>query len=188
MSKVIKQMEMDALKAAFDGVRDLVVLSIKGLSCQSDSTLRAALRKKKIRLQVIKNSLTRKVFGELGLNVSPESSYWIGPTTLAWGASSIAEVSRGLEAELRGPKTAPLYKDKVAIKGAIADGQEVPFDVALKMPTRLEAIGAILGAILSPGSAIAGCLTGPASQVASQIKTISEKEPAAAETPAATAG
>ena len=30
MSKVIKQMEMDALKKTFGDVRDLVVLSVKG--------------------------------------------------------------------------------------------------------------------------------------------------------------
>ncbi len=87
-------------------------------------------------------------------------------------------------------KTAPQYKDKVAVKGAIADGQLVSFELALKMPTREEAIGQILGAILGPGSAIAGCLTGPIAQVASQIQTISEKkEEAAAEAaPAPAAG
>jgi hypothetical protein len=53
------------------------------------------------------------------------------------------------------------------------------------MPTREEAIAGIVAMILGPGSAIAGCLTGPAAQVASQIKTISEKEPAAEAAPAA---
>ncbi len=32
MSKVIKQMEMDALKKTFDGVRDLVLLNVVGLA------------------------------------------------------------------------------------------------------------------------------------------------------------
>ncbi len=50
------------------------------------------------------------------------------------------------------------------------------------MPTRMEAIASVLSAILGAGGAIASCLTGPAAQVASQIKTISERkeEPAAA--------
>jgi large subunit ribosomal protein L10 len=176
MSKVIKQMEMDALKKSFSGVRDMVVLSIKGLGSLGDHTLRSNLRKKKIRLQVVKNSLTRRVFSELGLAIKPESPYWTGPTAVAWGANSVAELSRGIEGELRAPKTAPLFKDKVKIKGAVADGEEVPFDVALKMPTREEAIGAILAMILSPGAAIAGCLTGPGGAVASQVQTISEKK------------
>jgi large subunit ribosomal protein L10 len=175
MSKVIKQIEMDALRETFQGVRDLVVLNVQGLSCQADHTLRSALRKKKIRLKVVKNSLTRRVFGELGMNVGPESPYWSGQTTLAWGAGSIAELSRELEAELKQPKTAPLYKDKVNIKGAIADGQPITFQEGKERPTREEAIGQVLAMILGPGSALAGLLTGAASQVVSQIEKIGEK-------------
>jgi large subunit ribosomal protein L10 len=177
MSKVIKQMEMDALKQTFQNVRDLVVLSIKGLDCHADHALRSKLRKKNIRLQVVKNSLTRRVFSELGMNLNPESPYWAGSTVLAFGANSIAELSRAVEAELKAPKTSAVYKDKVVVKGAIAEGEEISFKEALDRPTREEAIGQILAMILGPGSAIAGCLTGPASQVASQIQKIAEKEP-----------
>jgi large subunit ribosomal protein L10 len=186
MSKVIKQLQMDEIRKSFEGVRDLVVVSITGLDCKADHALRAGLRKKEVRIQVLKNSLARRVFSEAGLNIPDDSKFWIGPTAFVWGGSSIAEVSKALDGELRAPKTAALYKDKVVVKGAIADGQPLPFDQALKMPTRLEAIGQILQAILGPGSAIAGCLTGPASQIASQIQKISEKEPEPA--PAATAG
>ncbi len=186
MSKVIKQMEMETLKDTFKDVRDLVVLSIKGLGSVGDTTLRTNLRKKKIRLQIVKNTLTRRVFGELGIGGNADSKYWGGATALAWGSGSIAELSRTLESELKVPKTAPLFKDKVVIKGAIADGQEVTFEQALKMPTRQEAIGAILGMILSPGASIAGCLSAPASQIASQVVTITERKeeaPAAAAAP-----
>jgi large subunit ribosomal protein L10 len=187
MSKVIKEMQMSAIRETFQGVRDMVVLSVKGLDCHADHAFRAALRKKKVRLQVVKNTLTRRVFGEMGVPAAETSAFWAGPTYLAWGATgtSIAEVSRAIEAELKNAKTAAAYKDKVAIKGAIAEGQPVDFDTALKMPTRIEAIAQVLGTILGPGSAIAGCLTGPVSQVASQIQTIAEKtEDLAGATPA----
>jgi large subunit ribosomal protein L10 len=184
MSKAIKEMQMASIKETFQEVRDLVVLSVKGLDCHADHALRAALRKKNVRLQVVKNSLTSRVFGEMGVAAAETASYWAGPTTLAWGTpgTSIAEISRAIEAELKNVKMAAAYKDKVGIKGAIAEGQPIRFDVALKMPTRLEAIAQIVGMILGPGSAIAGCLTGPASQVASQIQTLSERteEPSAA--------
>jgi large subunit ribosomal protein L10 len=184
MSKYIKQMEMDALKGAFREVRDVVVLSVKGLAAQAEHGLRATLRKKNVRLQVVKNSLTRRVFHELGLNVADDSPYWLGPTTMAYGAGSIAELSRAIEAELKNPKTAPLYKDKVVIKGAIADGQPVTFEQAVKMPTRLEAIANVIGMALSPAGRLVSQITAPAARVASQVKTISEK-PAEA-SPAAT--
>ena len=144
-------------------------------------------------MMVLKNSLARRVFTDMGLQVPADSKYWAGPTTFVWGDSgtSIAEVSRALETELKNPKLAPIYKDKITLKGAIAEGVPVTFDQAVKMPTRQEAIATILQTILSAGSNIAGCLTGPASQIASQIKTISEKAPpesAAAEAPPVTAG
>ncbi len=183
MSKVIKQMEMDALKRDFQGVRDVVVLSTKGLTCLGDSTFRANLRKKNIRVKVVKNSLTRKVFGEIGLNVGDESPYWTGPTTMVWGAGSVAELSQAVDGELKTPKIAALYKDKVKVKGAIADGQEVSFETALKMPTRAQAIARVLMLALAPASRIAGQIIGPAAAVASQIKTLSEKRPEGAGEP-----
>src|SRR5262249_39185970 len=142
MSKQIKQMEMDALKATFEGVRDLVVLSIQGLTSQADNQLRLTLRKKKIFVKQVKNSLTHRVFDELGMKVGGP---WEGPTTLAWGAGSLAELSRELDT---------LFKknDKVKFKGAIAEGQAVTFKQALAMPTRAEAIGRVVGLALSPAS------------------------------------
>ena len=180
MSKVIKQMQMDAIRQTFDGVRDMVVLSVQKLDCHADYSLRATLRKKNVKMMVLKNSLARRVLTDLGLQIPADSKYWAGPTTFVWSATgaSIAEVSRALETELKNPKTAPIYKDKVVVKGAVAEGAPVTFDQAVKMPTRQEAIATILQAILSPGSNIAGCLTAPGAQLASQIKTISEKAPA----------
>lgn len=180
MSKVIKRMQMDALKATFGGVRDLVVLSVKKLSCQADGQLRAALRKKNIRLQVVKNSFTRLVFKEIGLNMPDDSPVWTGNTVIAWGGSSVSELSRGIETELKDVKKAAQYKDKITVKGAIADGQPVTFEQAIKMPTRQEAIGRVIGLALSPASSIVSALQGPASGIAGQVKTVSEKKEEAA--------
>jgi ribosomal protein L10 len=100
---------------------------------------------------------------------------------LAWGAGSVAELSQAVDGELKLPKNLPMYKDKVQVKGAIADGLEIPFEAALKMPTRSEAIGAVLAALLSPAASILGGLVSAGGQVAGQIQKISEKEPAAGE-------
>ena len=185
MSKVIKQMEMAALKSTFEGVRDMGVLSIQGLSGQAECTFRAALRKKKIHLKVVKNSLTRKVFGELGLQVKDDSPYWLKPTTLAWGAGSIAELCREIESELKHPKNGPLYKSKegkpfIEKKGAIADGVAVPWETAIKLPTRVEAIARVVSLALSPAARLVSQIRGPGSAVVSQIKSIKDKEGAEA--------
>ncbi|HYV35226.1 MAG TPA: 50S ribosomal protein L10 [Gemmataceae bacterium] len=180
MSKKIKQMQMDDLAKTFHGVKDLVLLSVSGVDSQTENKVRLDLRKKNIRLHGVKNSLARRVFGQMGIKIE---GVWEGPTTLAWGANSIAELSRSVEqAFLKNDK----LKDKVKVKTAVAEGELVPFAKALTMPTRQEAIGNVLAAILGPAASLASQLTGPASQLASQLKTISEKpaEVAAAEKPA----
>jgi large subunit ribosomal protein L10 len=167
MSKQIKQMQMDALTSTFKGVRDMVMMSVAGLNSQVDNKMRLDLRKKKIYLHVVKNSLARRVFGELGLKVEKA---WEGSTTVAWGGNSLKELSKEIEG------LAKKYEKNIKVKTAMADGQEIGFDRALTMPTRLEAIGEVVGMILGPAATLAGMLTGPASQVASQIQTISEKK------------
>jgi large subunit ribosomal protein L10 len=190
MSKVIKAMEIDDLKRTFQDVRDMVVLTTDRLDSLGEYTLRANLRKKKIRLKVVKNSLCRNVFKELNISVPDNSAVWSKQSVVAWGGSSIAELSREIERELKNPKLAGLYRDKakgterVSVKGAVADGQAVTFAQALKMPTRQEVIAEILGMILSPGSQLAACLMGPASQIASQLKTLGEPKEETKEEPA----
>lgn len=176
MSKKIKQLEMDSLKQTFQQVRDLVVLSVTGLDCQADHRFRQELRKKKVRLQVVKNSLARRVFDDLGIKLGS----WQGPTVISWGGDSIADLSKAID---EGMKKYP----KVTVKTAVAEGLECTFKTALAMPTRTEAIGQILSLILGPGAQIAGQIIGPAAQIAGQVQTISEKKPeeeAAAPAPA----
>ncbi len=122
MSKVIKQMEMDALKATFKDVRDLVVLSSEKLTCQIDYGMRAMLRKKQIHVQMVKNTLARRVFSELGMNVQ---KYWAGTTLVFWGGASLAELSKDVDALVK--KNNKLLK----VKGAISEGQEIDFRTAL---------------------------------------------------------
>jgi large subunit ribosomal protein L10 len=172
MSKQIKQMEMDALRQTFQDVRDLVVLTSSGVNSPTDNQLRLNLRRKNIRMQVVKNSLARRVFDDLGMT---SSTFWEGPTAIVWGTGSLAELSRELDTLLR-------KNDKIKPKGALAEGQEVTFQQALTMPTRAEAIGRVVSLVLSPAGRLVSQLQGPAARVAAQIKTLGEK--AAAEGPA----
>jgi len=181
MSKAIKQMEMDALKQRFQGVREYVFLSVNKLDAQADWSLRQNLRKKKIHVQMVKNTLARRVFRDMGMTIEADG-YWAGTTWLAWGPESVAELSKEIETAV--VRNAAL-REKVTIKGAVAEGQPVPFEQALKMPTRAEAIGTIIGMLLNPVSQIIGGLTGPISQVASQIEQKTKEEEKPAEAPPA---
>ncbi len=176
MSKKIKQMEMDALKKTFHGIQDLVFLSSSGVNCQTDNQMRLAMRKKKIHLQVVKNSLARRVFNDLGLKLD---KCWVGPTTVVWGAGSVAELSRELEGHIK-------KNNKMKVKAVLAEGQEISFDRALKMPTRTEAIGMVIALALSPARRLMAQVLAPASTIAGQIKSLSEKSEKEDAAPAAT--
>ena len=69
MSKIVKQMELDALTKTFQGVRDMVLLSSDKVGSLLEYTTRKTLREKKIRLQMVKNTLARKVFESQGVKI-----------------------------------------------------------------------------------------------------------------------
>lgn len=71
MSKKIKEMELNDLRAAFKGVKDLVLLQPLKLDSAADYEMRRKLREKKIRVKMVKNSLVKKVFDENGVMVDP---------------------------------------------------------------------------------------------------------------------
>jgi len=173
MGKQIKQMQMDALRETFRDVRDAVLLTASGVDSQTDNQMRLALRKKNIRMQVVKNSLAQRVFDELGM----KATRWEGPTLIAWGAGSLSELSREIDAII---KKNDKVKDKIKAKGALSEGQEIEFARALKMPTRAEAVAHVAALALAPASRLVSQLTAPAGRVASQIKELRSRAEAAA--------
>jgi ribosomal protein L10 len=177
MSKQIKQMEMDSLRRTFKDVRDLVVLSVDKLDCTTDSIMRTQLRKKQIRLQRVKNSLARRIFDDLGI----KTDTWEGTTVLAWGGTSLAELSRDLEALVK------KYDKMLKVKGAVSEGQGITFQAALAMPTRPQAIGRVVSLAMGPAQRLMSQILAPASSVVGQIKTLAERQPPEA-APAAEAG
>jgi ribosomal protein L10 len=182
VSKKVKALEIEALRATFAGVKDYVVVQPDGPDAATDFNFRKNLRAKKIQAKVVKNSYAKKLFAEMGLAVE---GVWAGPTLLCWGGANIKELAGTVDEQVKASKKDPKAPEKYKVKTAVADGQTVPLDVAKTLPTREEAIGDILSAVLGPGASLAGALTGPATEIAGILKAIEEKSPAEAETPAA---
>jgi len=186
MSKKIKELELNTLRATFKGVKDMVLLEPLKLDSATDYEFRKKLREKKIRVKMVKNSLVKKVFTENGVTVETGS----GPTLLAWGGESVKELALAVSGLLKELKKDPKAPDKLKVKTAVSEGTAVSMELAEKIPTRKEAIGAIVSAILAPGANLAGCLVGPANNLAGILKAIEEKTAAGApaETAAPAAG
>ena len=165
MSKQIKQMEMDALKSTFQDVRDMVLISARGLSAVANHQLRMGLRKKNIRLQMVKNSLARRVFSDLGVTID---GAWADTTLVAWGTNSLAELSRELDGLIK-------KNDKIKVKTAVSEGQEISFEQAKTMPTREEALGHLVSLVLSPATRLVSQLQAPGARLAVQLQTLKER-------------
>jgi large subunit ribosomal protein L10 len=175
MSKKVKALEIDALRAAIGQAKDYVIVEPVAVDAATDFAFRKNLRAKNIKATLVKNTYAKKIFGELGIGVD---QVWGGPTLLCFGGASPKELGNTVDDQIKAAKKDPKAPDKFKVKTAVLDGQPVGIDVIKTAPTREEAIGDILGALLGAGSALAGCLTGPASQLASILSTIEEKGPA----------
>ncbi len=172
MSKKIKELELNALRTTFQGVKDYVILEPIKLDAGTEFEFRKRLREKKCSARLVKNTFAKKVFTENGIAVD---NAWAGPTLLVWGGESIKDLANAVDGLIRELKKDPKAPDKFKEKTAVADGQPVPLSVAKTLPTRKEAIGAVLAAVLGPGSAVAGCLVGPANNLAGVLAAIEQK-------------
>jgi ribosomal protein L10 len=171
MSKKIKELELNDLRKTFKGVRDFVLLEPLKLDSAADYAMRKTLREKKIRVKMVKNSFVKKVFDENGVKVDPGA----GPTLLCWGADSpkalgtaVKDVLKQLRPDLKQP-------EKIKEKTGVADGTKVTLEELSKIPTKQEAIGGIIAALLGPGAALAAALTAPGTQLAGILKAMEEK-------------
>lgn len=176
MSKAVKQLELDDLRKALSGVRDYVLLEPVKVDSATEYTFRKTLRGKNVRVKLVKNSYAKKVFGELGVNAPALS----GPTLLCWGADSPKGLANAVKGAVADSKKDPKAPDKFKERTGLVDGAPMPLAAMVNVPTRLEAIGEVVSALCSAGSDIAGALVGPATQLASILKTIEEKTPDAA--------
>jgi ribosomal protein L10 len=180
MSKKIKELELNALRKTFQGVKDYVVVEPVKLDSATEYEFRKKLREKNCSVKLVKNTLAKKVFSENGI----QAEVFTGPTLLVWGADSLKELAVAVRGLIRDLKKDPKAPDKLKVKTAVSEGQPISIEVAETIPTRKEAIGDVVAAIIGPAGALAGCLTGPANNIAGILKAIEDKgggtEPASA--------
>lgn len=174
MSKYVKNLLIGDVRKKLEGVNDALLVSISGMSATKNQSLRAKFRAKNIHLMVVKNSLARQATEGSPLRVAFEQAE--GSLAVVWGANDIVTLAKEVVAIAEDKTMAPFEA-----RGGVVDGQRIAAaevkDVS-KWPSREEMLGKIVGQILGPGANLAALLLGPGSQIAGQLKTITEKEEA----------
>jgi large subunit ribosomal protein L10 len=175
MSKYVKELMMDQLKSDLDGNRSLLIVDLKDLDAVAEHSFRRDLRKKSIRLRVLKNSLARRVFSDMGMEGL--SKYLEGQSAVVWGGEGPSELAKEITTRFKTLK-------KPQIKGGAVDGVVVgPQQVEdiTKMPSREVLIGQVLSLVLGPAQQVLSLLTSSASTVVGQLEALAKRGEAAGE-------
>jgi large subunit ribosomal protein L10 len=178
MSKYVKELMMDQLRTDLGNSRSLLILNLKNLDGNAEHQFRRSLRKKSIRLRVLKNSLARRVFADLGLGEL--SRFLEGPSAIAWGGDGVAELAKEISAQVKALK-AP------EIKGGAVDGVVVsPAQVEdiTKLPSREVLIGQVIGLLLGPARQALSLVSNPASTLVGQLEALAKRQEGTAGEPA----
>lgn len=170
MSKVIKDMLVDDLKRRLQGVGDVIVVSLGTLDAQKTTALRQALRKKRIELQLVKNSLARRAM--MGTPLEPAMENTAGMLAIAWGGEDVVDLAKELD-RLQGVKDFAGFE----CRGGALDGARLGADdvkQVAKWPTRGEQLSLLSGQISSLGSLLSGQITSVGGLLAGQFASRAE--------------
>jgi large subunit ribosomal protein L10 len=179
MSKKVKSLIEKDTAARLDGIEAVAVLNPRGIGATANNQIRRRLREQNLRMTVVKNTMAARATANSKLKGFEKLLE--GPSALVYGQGvGISAIARAILAE---KKLIEDNKGTLELRGAFFDGEiyegDKGIDKASKLPTREEAIGSVIAAILGPGKMLAGALKGPGGTLGALLKTIEEKGGAA---------
>lgn len=170
MSKKVKSLIIKELGDRFKDVDGVAVINPRGLNAIKNNQIRRRLREKGVRMSVVRNALAKRAVGEGKLKGFDK--LLDGPSAVIFGEQSLPTIARLLMDEKKND-------DTLELRGVFFDGElyagEKGVEQVSKLPTREEAIGQILGALLGPGKKLAAAIKGPGGTLGAVLKTIEEK-------------
>ena len=183
MSKYVKDLLTSDLRNRLEGVNDAILVNIIGMDANKTSRLRQELRKKKMSLTAVKNSLARRA--SEGTPLAPAFENAEGTLAIVWGGEDAVSLAKEVIRLAEMKEFEGFQARGGAMDGSKLSAAEVK-DVST-WPSREEQLSLLLGQILSPGSKLASQLVGVGGALVSQIKQKGE-EPEGEAAPEAAAG
>jgi len=174
MSKKVKNLITRELGERFKGVESVAVINPRGIPATRNNQIRRKLRENKLRMTVVKNTLAKRAVDGGDSKLKGFDKLLDGPSAVIYGEASISQLARLLLDEKK-------TDEKLELRGIFFDGEIYAGEEGVKtvstMPTREEAIGRIVAALMGPGSKLAGALKGPGGKLGAILKAIEEKAP-----------
>jgi large subunit ribosomal protein L10 len=167
MSKLVKNMLIDDLRHRLEGVGEVILVSLGRLDARQTTELRHTLRKKRIHLQLVKNSLAR--LATSGTPLAPAFTETEGMLAVAWGGEDVVDLAKEID-RIAGLKEFEGFE----CRGGALDGSRLGTDdvkQVAKWPTRSEQLSLLSGQISSLASLLAGQIVSAGGTLAGQIKS-----------------
>jgi large subunit ribosomal protein L10 len=176
MSKYVKNLIADDLQKRLQNVNDALLVNMVGLSANTNTRLRAELRRKNIQVVVVKNSMAARATE--GTPLAAMFAGLSGTSAICWGSEDIVSLAKDITSFVRDDKYKPFETRGGVMDGESLSAQQV--EAVSAWPSRTEQLSILLGQILSPGANLVSQLTSIGGALASQIEEKSKGEDAAA--------
>ena len=170
MSKLVKDLITQELVTRFKDLDGVAVINPRGINAIKNNLIRRRLHEKGLRMMVVKNTLARRATE--GTALKGFDKLLNGPSAVVYGQQSVPTIARAVLDEKKADDTLELRG--VFFDGEVYEGHKGVEQVS-KLPTREEAIGQLVAAILGPGRRLAAAIKGPGGQLGGILKTIEDK-------------
>ena len=171
MARRLKEMIVRDLERHIGGMKNVVLMDISTLNAEDNLDYRNTLRKEGISVNVIKNSLARRVFAEEGFDF-PEESF-SGPTAILISEGDSITTSKVVQ-EWR-KKT----KKKIPIKGGLLEGDVLgpaEAEKLIDMPSVQETQQMLVSVIAAPLSQMVGVTNNILADIPGVLQAIADKK------------
>lgn len=165
-----KKLVVEDIKQKIQDAKSVVFVKFNGLSVAEDTALRREFRKNNVEYKVLKNTLVRRAFNDMGITDFDEDLN--GPTSVAFGADETGASKVIMDAVKK-------YDQKVAVKSAYVDGGRVDANgvkTLAAMPSKEELIAKMLGSLQSPIVNFVGVLSAMPRSLVIALNAVAEKK------------
>ncbi len=165
-----KKVVVEEIKTKIQNAKSVVLVSAVGLTVAQDTEIRREFRKAGVEFKVLKNTLIRRAFNDLG--VYDFDADLNGPTTVAFGEDEVSAAKIVMEAVKK-------FDGKFSAKSAYVDGQRVDakgVKVLAEMPSKEQLVAKMLGSLQAPISKFVGVLSAIPRSLVIALNAISEQK------------
>lgn len=148
----VKKQQVEAIKEKISSAKSIVLIDYMGLTVAEDTAFRKEMRENGVDYGVLKNTLVRIAFNELGYKQFDEALN--GPTAVAFSCKDEVTPAKIIAGNIKN-------LNKMTIKCGMADGEFLDENGVKQMatiPAKEILLAKMLGSMMSPITKLAICL------------------------------